>query len=688
MAIPATIQQLADNVRAAVYGIDVRESIAKSMEETGRTADDAIQLANEQLQRVNNLIQNNPQPSELVDAREAPDGTVHPLLRDHLFSIHGRLGVVDGSRLHIEDFKKEIPEVDDIPRIQRMAAEATANGISTLVFPDGDYIHQSLNSVVLTGTDLNILATPNARIVTKDGAASRCFILRDANTVFITFLSFLSQTTDPTKPYNALDIQNSSNVFVMFCKFKDYSFYGLSITENTATWEKKACDNIQILFCEFENIGTHALEQFPKVKSQNCFIFGNTFKNCGMTALNGVDGVALKGGQATENTFILNNTFIGGKTALGILNWEFVVASGNTFIDCEAYAVSLTLNTHPSYTANFVFALVTSNTLIMHDDFTPVASYAAFALNGGKSDNRRIIIKDNVVRGWSSAYEIRFELDTPNIFFEDNHFLNMRGTATCDNAKGGVPTNGSFKRNRFENNNVTNNISAKLQGKNMRLEDNEFVRYGDYSLVLTSSMTAWAATTDRKVGDVVYVGMNIYTCTIAGTTGSVAPSHTSGTAVDGTVTWEYTPNYFDFTLDGTKFIEPVANGTAGRGCINGVGSIRAKVLNSFVDNGKRGKAQFLIFASSAFEIVEHGTISLDEALKITQGSTTVIKAGGFFRSSAGKRIFYGSAPPTSGTFFQGDKYINPLSTAGGYDGWNCVAQGVPGIWKGYGQIQT
>jgi hypothetical protein len=50
-----------------------------------------------------------------------------------------------------------------------------------------------------------------------------------------------------------------------------------------------------------------------------------------------------------------------------------------------------------------------------------------------------------------------------------------------------------------------------------------------------------AYTTAYNVNDIVYNGTNAYKCVVAGTTGTggSAPIHTGGTAVDGTVTWEY-----------------------------------------------------------------------------------------------------------------------------------------------------
>jgi hypothetical protein len=51
--------------------------------------------------------------------------------------------------------------------------------------------------------------------------------------------------------------------------------------------------------------------------------------------------------------------------------------------------------------------------------------------------------------------------------------------------------------------------------------------------------TPWAPLTAYTVGSSVYAGNNVYRCVAAGTSGSSEPTHTSGTAPDGTVTWEY-----------------------------------------------------------------------------------------------------------------------------------------------------
>ena len=51
--------------------------------------------------------------------------------------------------------------------------------------------------------------------------------------------------------------------------------------------------------------------------------------------------------------------------------------------------------------------------------------------------------------------------------------------------------------------------------------------------------TAWTAATSLTLQQQVYIANRLYTVTVAGTTGSVAPTHTSGSASSGTATLQY-----------------------------------------------------------------------------------------------------------------------------------------------------
>lgn len=54
----------------------------------------------------------------------------------------------------------------------------------------------------------------------------------------------------------------------------------------------------------------------------------------------------------------------------------------------------------------------------------------------------------------------------------------------------------------------------------------------------------------------------------------------------------------------------------------------------------------------------------------------------------GNKVSYGTTAPTSGIWKKGDEVRNTNPTAGGYMGWVCITDGSPGIWKGYGLIQS
>lgn len=49
---------------------------------------------------------------------------------------------------------------------------------------------------------------------------------------------------------------------------------------------------------------------------------------------------------------------------------------------------------------------------------------------------------------------------------------------------------------------------------------------------------------------------------------------------------------------------------------------------------------------------------------------------------------YANSAPTTGTWKIGDKIYNKTPVSGGYIGWVCVTAGSPGIWKGFGLIES
>jgi hypothetical protein len=55
-------------------------------------------------------------------------------------------------------------------------------------------------------------------------------------------------------------------------------------------------------------------------------------------------------------------------------------------------------------------------------------------------------------------------------------------------------------------------------------------------------------------------------------------------------------------------------------------------------------------------------------------------------NNQGRGIVYMSAAPTTGAWTVGEIVYNSVPATGGYIGWVCTAQGIPGTWKGFGLI--
>lgn len=106
----------------------------------------------------------------------------------------------------------------------------------------------------------------------------------------------------------------------------------------------------------------------------------------------------------------------------------------------------------------------------------------------------------------------------------DEFVLPVNAYVVVDNKYASVPARGKFK-------------AGDVVYKKQPLP-------GDYvGWVCISSGTAanvsWAPSAAYAVGDVVFAENRVYRCIEAGTSGATAPSHTSGSAQDGTVTWSY-----------------------------------------------------------------------------------------------------------------------------------------------------
>lgn len=73
----------------------------------------------------------------------------------------------------------------------------------------------------------------------------------------------------------------------------------------------------------------------------------------------------------------------------------------------------------------------------------------------------------------------------------------------------------------------------------------------------------WQASKAYVIGSTVHANGNVYRATAAGTSSSTAPSHTSGSAADGGVTWAFVQIGADMTIDNGTLVagQPVNQST-------------------------------------------------------------------------------------------------------------------------------
>lgn len=121
-----------------------------------------------------------------------------------------------------------------------------------------------------------------------------------------------------------------------------------------------------------------------------------------------------------------------------------------------------------------------------------------------------------------------------------------------------ISTTGTTEPNteaNLKNSSTADGVTYYSQGSRFPfLRPSPSLNSGKEGTLVTGSglkAAAWASSTAIAVGDFRKSGLNTYVASVAGTTGTVAPSHTSGSAVDGAVTWNYAGPAATFAMYGS-----------------------------------------------------------------------------------------------------------------------------------------
>lgn len=111
-------------------------------------------------------------------------------------------------------------------------------------------------------------------------------------------------------------------------------------------------------------------------------------------------------------------------------------------------------------------------------------------------------------------------------------------------------------------------------------------------------------------------------------------------------------------------------------------------MNCTVDSGTLIRATYAV---TNFRCINNRAIPFTANKIIYNNTNGGTSANSIIQHNIGQIIVPGDKPsgiPTSGIWNRGDKRYDIFPTAGGYEGYVCVISGEPGIWKGFGLIQS
>ncbi|MED3562246.1 hypothetical protein [Bacillus xiapuensis] len=255
----------------------------------------------------------------------------------------------------------------------------------------------------------------------------------------------------------------------------------------------------------------------------------------GSTLGNGVS-ISYTGTLPTSNINLANN-YIGDNDGFGIQVYSGVnklTIDGNTFVNnskanINKQGISL-IGTSSSLISNVE---ITNNQMTDELGSTQYYVNMSYADHVRVENNKCSMVSGNIAYAQGTATNCMIRNNKTNVpvlisgSAVDCYQYNNNGATTIKIVElSAIPTTGTWKQGDMIINPVTS-ASGSVSGWRC-------ITSGTFN-----ASTAWTASTDYTVGAYINANSKVYRCTVAGTSGTTAPSHTSGFAADGTVTWSY-----------------------------------------------------------------------------------------------------------------------------------------------------
>jgi parallel beta-helix repeat protein len=344
MTIPQNIQQLADKVRNEIYGRDVRESIAQSMEATAEVAEWSREVAQAIVDGTfdeaalstaieNKLIQLEQDyaptltaiENEVTTARGEEDN-----LGARMNNISSQLAHITKQVIYVEKYERQVPETNDTERIKRAVSDLTDNSV---LFMGSNYL---ISSTIYINNINNLTIIGDNKGGLQIDSSTHCYLLECINCDNVSVFGLTLDAIGHTEKWS--DVQAIDYVV------------GLSFRQ---------CNNTRVEKCNFYRMNFQAVIWTGGAKGLriiNCYaedLGGNGFS---------VDRLDVNGDGYTEMDYPTHISIIGNEingcydSYVGMHDAKFSIISGNHFYDTSqtGYGIDIPGCSHTTIANNIV----------------------------------------------------------------------------------------------------------------------------------------------------------------------------------------------------------------------------------------------------------------------------------------------------------------------------------------------
>jgi hypothetical protein len=248
---------------------------------------------------------------------------------------------------------------NSLATVTQLNEDVASGDVPNLYWPPGDYLfddgaidfNEAPNGLTLWGEGREL-----TEITLADGAGQNAFVIRNTDYIHVRGIKFRS--TAPAADYqHTFQLMNCNYSVTEWCEFDGAGGYGWGCYEDTVANPdvEAVCNYNTVRHNIIRDASQYGVQHFPKVRSSGFWCHDNLLINCGHNAQGLVVPTAIlpsaiKGGQATDNSYVYNNVIFAAENAAGLDygNFEDLWSDNNTVYNCEQQFMAISIGEHPS----------------------------------------------------------------------------------------------------------------------------------------------------------------------------------------------------------------------------------------------------------------------------------------------------------------------------------------------------